>query len=66
MKRRLCRNTHPPFFNLSFRAERSGVKNPGSIHVDVIGILRFALNDMICFYSKQAEPSSAIFHRLKV
>ena len=66
MKRWLCRNTHPPFSILSFRTERSGVKNPGSIHVDVIEILRFALNDMICFYSKQAEPSSAIFHRLKV
>ena len=66
MKRWLCRNTHPPFYILSFRTERSGVKNLGSMHVDVIEILRFALNDMICFYSKQAEPSSATFHRLKV
>ena len=27
------------------------MKNLGSMHVDVIEILRFALNDMICFYA---------------
>ena len=31
---------------LSFRTERSGVKNLESTNVDVLEILRFALNDI--------------------
>ena len=31
---------------LSFRTERSGVKNLGNTNVDVLEILRFALNDI--------------------